>query len=281
MKLISFRRNGADGYGVVDGDGIIDMTPRMGGDYATLKDAIAGLALGDIEKAASGASTDFSLSDIEYEFPVAPEKIFCVGRNYRAYHEVLEDGGPKWPSIFPRFASSFSRHGEAILRPKESEQLDYEGEVGVIIGKGGRHIPEERALDHIAGYTVMNEGSVRDWQRRGTQNCPGKNFYHSGAIGPWMATTDEMPPLDKMTIVTRVDGGERQNGGTDMMIFSIPYVIAHLSKFTWLEPGDMIATGSPGGSAIENDPPNWLTPGQTIEIQIEPIGTLSNPIEAE
>ena len=282
MKLISFRHAGREKYGVVDGEGIVDMTPTLGEQFPTLKDAIAGLALGEIERAAAGTAPDLDLGEIEYQFPVtAPEKIFCVGRNYRAYHEVLEDGGPKWPSIFPRFASSFSCHGEAIVKPRESDQLDYEGELGVIIGKGGRHIPEDHALDHVAGYTIMNEGSVRDWQSRGTQNCPGKNFYRSGAIGPWMVTRDEISDLSKLTIVTRVDGEVRQDGGTDMMIFDIPFVISHISKFTWLEPGDMIATGSPGGSAIEGDPPAWLKPGQTIEVEIQPIGTLRNSIEAE
>ena len=281
MKLISYRHRGREAYGVVKDGGIVDMSARLA--HPSLKHAIAGLSVGEMEKIAATASADVSLDDIEYMFPITtPEKIFCIGRNYRAYHEVVEQGGPmKWPSIFPRFPSSFAAHGQPILRPRVSEQLDYEGEIGVVIGKSGRHIPEEQALDHVAGYTIINEGSVRDWQTKGAQNCPGKNFYRSGAIGPWMVTRDEVSDLDKLHIRTTVDGGVRQDGGSDMMIFKIPYVIAHISKFAWLEPGDMIATGSPGGSAIESKPPKWLEPGQEIGIEIAPIGTLRNPIAAE
>jgi len=280
VKLISYRHGGREAYGVVKDGGIVDMSVRM--DHPSLKQAIAGLSVGEMEKIAANADADVSLDDIEYMFPITtPEKIFCIGRNYRAYHEVLEDGGPKWPSIFPRYASSFAPHGEAIYRPAVSDQLDYEGEIGVIIGKAGRHIPEEIALDYVAGYTIINEGTVRDWLKKGTQNSPGKNFHRSGAIGPWMVTRDEIDDSDALQIKTTVSDEIRQDGGSDMMIFKIPFVISHISKITWLEPGDMIATGSPGGSAVESDPPNWLKPGETISINIEPIGTLSNPIAAE
>ena len=282
MKLISYRHQGAERYGVANSEGIVDISARLGNRFATLKDAIAGLGLNEIAAAAKGASTDVALADVEYMFPITqPEKFFCVGRNYKAYHEVLADGGPKIPSIFTRYPSSFAAHGEPILKPIVSDQLDYEGELGVIIGKSGRHIPRENALEHIAGYTIINEGTVRDWLRRGTQNFPGKNFYRSGAIGPWMVTADEIPDLSKVPIVTRVDGKIRQDGMTDMMIFDIPFVISHVSTFTWLEPGDMIATGSPGGSAVESEPPAWLQPGQEIEIEIVPIGVLRNRVKAE
>jgi 2-keto-4-pentenoate hydratase/2-oxohepta-3-ene-1,7-dioic acid hydratase in catechol pathway len=282
VRLNSYRHDGKEKYGVVRDGGIVDLTRRIGDRYPTLKAAIAGLALPEIARLAKSAKPDLALDAVESMVPIAaPEKILCVGRNYRAYHEVLQDGGPKWPSIFPRFPSSFSAHGQAILRPKVSEQLDFEGELGVIIGKPGRHIPKEAALDHVAGYTIINEGSIRDWQSKGTQNCPGKNFYRSGAIGPWMVTADEIKDLGKLNITTRVNGEVRQNGGTDMMIFDIPFVISHVSQFTWLEPGDMIATGSPGGSAIESKPPRWLEAGDTIEVEIQPIGVLRNPIEAE
>ena len=283
MKLISYRHKGAENYGVVVGDGVIDITARIGDRYPTLRDAIAGLALDEIAGLAAGATADVKLADLEYMFPItAPEKILCVGRNYRAYHEVVESGGPKsHPSIFPRYPSSFAAHGEAIIAPRISETLDFEGELVAVIGKGGRHIPEERAMEHVIGYTIMDEGTVREWRGYGTQNFPSKNFYRSGSIGPWMVTADEMPDLSNIPIKTTVNGEIRQDGATDMMIFSIPYVIAHVSKFTWLEPGDMIATGSPGGSAIEDDPPRWLKPGDTIEIEIPPIGVLKNTIEAE
>lgn len=282
MKLISFRHDGIEKYGVVKGDGVVDMSARLGGRYPTLRHAIAGLALDDIARQAEGAATDWALSDIEFMHPITgPEKILCVGRNYRAYHEVLEEGLLKYPSIFPRFPSSFAAHDGAILKPRVSDELDFEAELVAIIGKSGRHISEHRAMDHIIGYTIMNEGSVRDWQHLGAQTFPGKNFYQSGSIGPWMVTADELPDLSKVTIQTRVNGEIRQDGATDMMIFSLPNVIAHISKFTWLEPGDMIATGSPGGSAVEEDTPRWLKPGDVIEIEIPPIGILKNTIEAE
>ena len=280
MKLVSYRRNGGEGFGAVKDGGVIDMGARI--PYWTLKSAISGFEIGEIETHARLGEPDFGLDEMEYMFPITePDSIFCVGRNYRAYHEVLEDGGPEWPSIFARYPQSFSAHGQEIFRPRVSEQLDYEGEIGVIIGKAGRHVPESRALDHVAGYTIVNEGSVRDWQSKGTQNCPGKNFHRSGAIGPWMVTRDEIDDLDALRIRTTVDGEVRQDGGSDMMIFKIPFIIAHISRFTWLAPGDIIATGSPGGSAVEGDPPRWLAPGQTVSVEIEPIGVLTNTVAAE
>ena len=281
MKLISYRREGKEGYGVVRDGGIVDLAARMDDAFPTLQSAIAGLALSRIEGEA-GAAADFALDEVEIMFPItAPEKILCIGRNYRGYHEVLADGGPKWPSVFPRYPSSFAAHGEPILRPRVSEQLDFEGELCVILGKAGRHIPEERAMDHVAGYTVMNEGSVRDWQSRGTQNCPGKNFYRAGAIGPWMVTVDEVGDIGDLRIRSRVDGETRQDGSTAMMIFKVPFLIAHISRFTWLEPGDMIATGSPGGSAVSEEEPRWLRPGQEVEIEVERVGVLRNRVAAE
>jgi 2-keto-4-pentenoate hydratase/2-oxohepta-3-ene-1,7-dioic acid hydratase in catechol pathway len=282
VKLISFRHDGKEKYGVVSGDGVVDMSVRSGDRYPTLRDAIAGLALGDIARQADGVSADWALSEIEYMFPItAPEKILCVGRNYRTYHEVVSDDALKYPSIFPRFPSSFAAHQGAILKPRVSDTLDFEAELVAIIGKSGRHIPADRAMDHVIGYTIMNEGSVREWQHLGAQTCPGKNFYQSGAIGPWMVTADELPDLSKVPIRTRVNGEIRQDGATDMMIFLLPDVIAHVSTFTWLEPGDMISTGSPGGSAVEEDTPRWLKPGDIIEIEIPPIGVLKNTVEAE
>lgn len=280
MKLISYRHRGREAYGVVKDDGIVDMTNRL--EHPSLKAAISGLSLTQMEKLAGPADPDLSLDEIEFMFPITtPEKIICVGRNYRSYHEVLEDGGPDWPSLFSRYATSFAPHNDAIIRPTVSHQLDYEGELGVIIGKPGRHIKETQALDYVAGYTIINEGSVRNWQSKGTQNFPGKNFHRSGSIGPWMITRDEIDNLDTLRIKTSVNGKTRQDGGTDMMIFKIPFLIAHISKITWIEPGDIIATGSPGGSAVENNPQNWLCPGEKITVTIDPIGVLENRIEAE
>lgn len=278
MRLVSYRHGGREAFGVVKGGGIVDMGARL--DHPTLKSALSGLAVGEMERLAARADADVALDDVEHMFPVtSPDSIFCVGRNYRGYHEAVDAAG--WPSVFARLAGSLSAHRQEIFRPRVSEQLDYEGEIGVVIGKAGRHIPEAAALDHVAGYTIVNEGSVRDWQSRGAQNCPGKNFHRSGAIGPWMVTRDEVPDPGGLRIVTTVDGEVRQDGTSDMMIFKIPFLIAHISTFAWLAPGDIIATGSPGGSAVEGDPPRWLEPGQTVSVEVAPIGTLTNPVAAE
>ena len=284
MRLVSYTRGGKDGYGAVVGEGVVDLGTRLGGRHGDLKAVLAAAALGELRPLAEREEPDFALTEITYRLPItSPDKILCVGRNYRAYHEVQEmDGdGPKWPSIFARFTSSFVAHGEAILKPTDGEQLDYEGELAVIIGKRGRHIAPADALSHIAGYCCLNEGSLRDWAGRGTQNCPAKNFYHSGSIGPYLVTAEEVPDPTKLHITTRLSGEVRQDGGTDLMIFDIPYVISHISRFTWLEPGDVIATGSPGGSAIEMDPPQWMKIGDVLEVEISGIGTLANPVVAE
>ena len=261
MKLVSFRRGGKDGFGVVADDGVIDLTgkPVAGNIYADPCEVFAAGAVDAVRKAADGASADCGLDEIDYRLPIPnPSKIFCVGRNYRGYHEVMEDGRPDWPSIFPRFTNSFSANGEAIIRPKDDgDQLDYEGELVVVIGKRTHRIAEKDAMSCVGGYTIANEGSVRNWIGRGTQNCPVKNHWRSGSIGPWIATADEVPDPSRLQIKTLVNGEVRQDGGTDMMIFDIPYVIAHVSRFTVLEPGD------------------------TLEVEIAPIGRLTNPIAAE
>ena len=283
MRLASYVKDGKSSFGAVIGDGVVDLGSRLG-DYADLRALLSdgSGALGAAAKAVEGACPDAGLDDITFLMPIPrPEKIFCVGRNYRAYHEVIEDGGaPKFPSIFGRYVNSFVSHGQAIWKPEESDQLDYEGELAVVIGRTTRRISREDALSCVGGYTCLNEGSVRDWQGKGTQNCPGKNFYRSGSMGPWMVTADEIPDPSALTITTRISGDERQHSGTDMMIFDIPYVISHVSHFTQLEPGDIIATGSPGGSAIEMDSQKWMKAGDELEVEITGIGTLKNPVEA-
>ena len=287
MKLVSFYHDGREGYGAVKDDGIVDLSGAMYQEthFANLKGVMAAGrgAVSSLEATVASATPTLGMSDITFRMPIHnPSKIFCVGRNYYAYHEVMEDGRPEWPSIFPRFRDSFSAHDEAIIRGSDDgDQLDYEGELVVVIGKQGRHIAEADAMSYVGGYTIANEGSVRNWIGRGTQNCPVKNQWRSGSMGPWIVTADEIEDPMKLQIVTRVNGEERQNGGTDMMIFDIPYVISFISRFTQLEPGDLICTGSPGGSAIEHDPPGYLKPGDHLEVQIEGVGLLKNPVEAE
>lgn len=280
MKLVSFRIDGSDRYGVVTADGIVDATARVEG-TATLRDVLEQGKLGALRRLGGGA--DYGIDDVEYALPITePRKILCAGRNYRAYHEVVEQRrAPEFPSIFARFATSFSAHRQAILKPKAGAELDYEGELVVVIGKRGRHIPEASAFDYIAGYTCMNEGTVRDWMDKGTQNTPAKNFDRSGGLGPWIVTADAIPDPSDLRITTRRNGELVQDAGTDLMIFSIPYLVAHVSKFTLLEPGDLIATGSPGGSAIQSPSPSWLRPGEDVEVEIAGVGTLQNPIASE
>jgi len=282
MKLISYKANGKDCYGVVNGDGIVDASARLGDTYPMLRDVIAAVALDQLV-ALENESPDHALDDIDYELPIPNvQKIMCAGRNYRAYHEVVEEGGPlQYPSIFGRFVSGFSPHNQDILDPKAGEQFDYEGELVAVIGKGGRHISEDDALGHVVGYTIMNEGSVRDWMAMGTQNTPAKNFYRSGGIGPWIVTKDEVGDPAEQHIYTRRNGTVMQDAGTDLMIFDTKYLIAHTSKFTRLEPGDMIATGSPAGSIIGTEEKDWLKPGDVVEVEIPAIGKLSNTVAAE
>ena len=281
MRLISYRRGNDRGFGAVVDGGVVELGKRL--KHPDLKSVIAAGALAEAEHAAKSAKPDMALGDVTFDLPVPnAEKIFCVGRNYPEYHEVQEMAQrPKYPSIFPRWASSFAAHGEAILKPKASEQLDFEGELAVVIGKRGRHVAPGSAFDHIVGYTCLNEGSVRDWQGYGTQNCPGKNFYRSGAIGPWMVTKDEIADPMPLALATRLNGETMQDGKVGDMLFDIPFVLAHISKFTWIEPGDIVTMGSPGGTIISRKTGKWMKAGDTIELEIEKIGTLKNPVAAE
>ncbi len=280
MKIVRYRRGGAEHVGLVKGGGVADLGGVLAG--RSLGEALGPAALADIAAAAPGLVPELALDEVDYALPAPPTaKILCIGRNYGRYHEVEREGRPEWPSVFARFASSLVPHGRPIVRPLASEQLDYEGELCAVIGRRGRHVGRDEALGHVAGYTIMNEGSIRDWQRYGSQNCPGKNFWHSGALGPYIVTCDEIPDPSSLTIETRVDGETRQRGRTDGMLFSVAELLAHVSRFTWLEPGDIVSTGSPGGSGVDDEPPRWLRPGQTVEVEIEPIGVLRNVVVAE
>ena len=283
MKLLSFAHRGAASYGALQGNGVVDLRPRL--QVASLRELIERDALDAARRAAAGAAPDHSLEEIEFLPPIpAPEKIICVGINYRDRNEEYRDGSerPKYPSIFMRAPESLVGHGAEIVRPPESAQLDYEGEIAVIIGREGRRIARSAAAEHIAGFTCMNEGTIRDWLRHGKFNVtPGKNFDRSGSIGPWMASKDEVGALDALHVVTRVNGEVRQDDTTANLLFPIADLIAYVSTFTTLKAGDVIATGTPTGAGARFDPPRFLVPGDVVEVEVEGVGVLRNAVVDE
>jgi 2-keto-4-pentenoate hydratase/2-oxohepta-3-ene-1,7-dioic acid hydratase in catechol pathway len=210
-----------------------------------------------------------------------PEKIICIGLNYRSH--ILESGrdAPTKPVVFTRFANSQMGHEQPMIRPSVSEQLDFEGELAVVIGKRGRHLKRDAALEHVLGYSCYNDGSVRDWQRHTHQFAPGKNFASTGGFGPWIVTADEMGDVTKATLVTRLNGQEVQRTTIDDLLFDIPAIIEYCSTFTELAPGDVIATGTTGGVGAARKPPLWMKPGDVVEVEISGVGVLRNPVEQE
>ncbi|MGQ0509611.1 MAG: fumarylacetoacetate hydrolase family protein [Betaproteobacteria bacterium] len=277
MKLISFEAAGKARWGAVAGDGVVDLSARHPG----LREA---LAAGPIE-VPPGARADFALDAIRFLPPIPhPEKIICVGVNYAERNEEYKDGSaaPKYPSVFPRFPGSFVGHRGMLMRPPESSQLDYEGEIAIVIGKAGRRIPESEAEGHIAGLTCLNEGTIRDWVRHGKFNVTqGKNWEASGAIGPWMVTADEFPGYDRLRVMTRVNGELRQDDSTERLMFSFRFLIHYISLWTRLVPGDVISTGTPTGAGVRFTPPKFLKAGDVVEVEVPGIGTLSNTVADE
>jgi 2-keto-4-pentenoate hydratase/2-oxohepta-3-ene-1,7-dioic acid hydratase in catechol pathway len=282
MKLLSFTVSGRDSWGALVGDdGVVDLGRRLGGRYPTLRDAIAADASVALAGAAAGASPDFTLAQIAYRLPLPePARVFCIGRNYKGH--VAEAGMklPEQPSLFLRLAASLVAHGQALVRPRVSTDMDYEGELALVIGKPGRHIARAAALEHVFGYTIFNDGSVRDYQFKHSLTV-GKNFARTGSAGPWIVTRDGVPDPAQLTLSTRLNGVEVQHTKTDDLIFDIPTIIGYISTFTPLEPGDIIATGTPEGVGFARQPPLWLKPGDAIEVEISSIGTLRNTVVAE
>lgn len=254
-------------------------------DLTGLKAAIAADRLGNLAADAAEAHADIALADIEFLPTIPnPEKIICVGVNYANRNAEYQDGSeaPKYPSVFMRARESLVGHLEDILDPPESDQLDYEGEIVVVIGKEGRRVPETKAHEHIAGLTIMNEGSVRDFLRHAKFNVTqGKNFERSGALGPWLVTPDELDPTGSLQIITRVNGEERQNDTTDNLMFPFRYLISYLSTFYRLKPGDVIATGTPNGAGARLDPPRYLKDGDIVEVEVPGVGVLHNRVSTE
>ncbi|WP_017232399.1 fumarylacetoacetate hydrolase family protein [Pandoraea sp. B-6] len=282
MKLVSFSTSQGPSFGVVRDDVIFDLGKRLDGRFADLKALIAADAFREAAQAIEGAQADYALADVAL-LPVIPnpEQIFCVGLNYAEHVKETHREVTEQPVIFMRLPASQVGHAQPMLRPPESQQFDYEGEIAVIIGRGGRRIAEADAWQHIAGYACYNDGSVRDWQRHTTQWGPGKNFYRTGAFGPWMVTRDEIAPNALMTLVTRLNGQEVQRATTEMLIHGIAKQIAYLSTFTPLFAGDVIVTGTPGGVGAKRNPPLFMKPGDVVEVEVDRIGVLRNSIADE
>ncbi|MEM8731787.1 MAG: fumarylacetoacetate hydrolase family protein [Pseudomonadota bacterium] len=283
--IAAFRADGKDRYGAVTSDGLTDLTPEFGRHFAGLKEVIEAGALEELVAASAGRAPAFASDDVDFLVPLAqPEKIICVGVNFPARNAEYKDGQAEAarPSLFIRFPRSFTGHDTALIRPPESPQLDYEGEVVIVIGKAGRRIEQAQAYDHIAALTLCNEGTIRDWVRHAKFNVTqGKNWDRSGAIGPWLVPFRDATQLDDIHLSTTVNGELRQEDRTSRMLYDFRYIVAYVSTFTTLVPGDMIVCGTPTGAGARFDPPIWLEPGDVIEVAAEGIGTLRNGVADE
>ena len=276
MRLLSFTVNQESRFGIATDDGVVDLSHRTS--FPDLNSALSDPAQ---LRTFQDAAPDHSWESISFDIPVPNQRrVLCAGLNY---HKKYPLGGevkpPKQPVYFNKPPGSLVPHNGQLIRPIASVQLDYEVELAVIIGRAGRHISESAALDHVAGYTILNAGSVRDWQRHGV--AAGKNFFHSGSCGPWIVTSDQIPEPSDLSVITRVNGEQRQNAGVDEMIFSVQELISYMSQIMPLEPGDIIATGSPEGTGGSMEPQVWLTDGDVIEFEIPAVGILANTVVDE
>jgi 2-keto-4-pentenoate hydratase/2-oxohepta-3-ene-1,7-dioic acid hydratase in catechol pathway len=284
-RFASFSTGNGRGYGLVTDVGVVNLTPRYGHLWPSLREMIAAEAMARLAEEASAIAPDLSVADIRFEIPVpAPEKIICVGVNFPDRNEEYRDGlaAQSNPSLFVRFPRSLTGHGQPLIRLPESPQLDYEGEIVIVIGKRGRRIAEADALGHIAALSLCNEGTIRDWVRHAKFNVTqGKNFDRTGSVGPWLVPYTEEAQLADIQLETRVNGEVRQQDRTSRMIFSFRKIINYISTFTTLVPGDVIVTGTPTGSGARLDPPIWLKPGDVVEVEAEGLGILRNTVADE
>ncbi|MEL6368736.1 MAG: fumarylacetoacetate hydrolase family protein [Pseudomonadota bacterium] len=281
MRVMSFSVDGRQSYGVVSAAGVVDAGIRLS-EHVDLRSVLAAEGLDLLRTLASEHTADYALEDVTFE-PVipAPDKIICVGINYKPH--VLETGRdmPEHPVLFVRFPGSQVGHDEALVAPSLSHRFDFEGELAVIIGRAGRHIPAHGALRHVAGYSCFNDGSVRDYQRHSPQFTPGKNFSRSGSFGPWMVTADEIGDPATLSLETRLNNEVMQKAECSELIFDVPALIAYISSFAELLPGDVIVTGTPGGVGFARKPPIYMQPGDTVEVDISGIGVLRNSVTSE
>lgn len=282
--FVTYSHAGKLAYGLHTGDGVIDLS-TANPHWPTLREVIAADGLKDVFMQAAGRQADLSLEAVTLQPPIpAPEKIICVGVNFPDRNAEYKDGqaAAGRPSLFIRFPKTFVGHGENLVRPPESPQLDYEGEIALVIGKGGRRIPVEDAYDHVAALTLCNEGTIRDWVRHAKFNVTqGKNWDRSGAIGPWLVPFTNAAQLDDIALECRVNGEVRQQDRTSRMIYDFRYIINYVSTFCTLVPGDVLVCGTPTGAGARLDPPVWLKPGDVIEVEAEGIGILRNGVEDE
>jgi 2-keto-4-pentenoate hydratase/2-oxohepta-3-ene-1,7-dioic acid hydratase in catechol pathway len=271
MKLLSFAADGKEWFGALCDGGVVTLNDKVA--QPSLRAALAAGAIDKLREIAQRSPPDRKLDAIRF-LPVVPQpgKILCAGINYRSHAAEMARELPKQPSMFIRFADTLVGHGGELVRPKVSDSFDFEGELALVIGKGGRHIALERALEHVAGYTCFVDGSVRDYQKFSVTS--GKNFPGTGPLGPWLVTSDEIPDPGRLTLTTRLNGKEVQHATTDLLIYSIPQIIAFCSDFTALAPGDVISTGTPEGVGHGRKPPLWMKAGDTLEVEITGIGVL-------
>ena len=273
MRLVSFRHAGAQKFGAAVDGGIVDLSERTGARWPSLRAAIAAKALGELAAAAKGVAPDLAFDAVELLPTIPdPEKILCIGLNYASHVGEVGRELPTVPSVFSRLHNTLVGHGGSIVRPRASIAFDFEGELAVVIGERCRHVSRASALSVIAGYTCFFDGSVRDFQKQSV--TAGKNFPATGPLGPWMVTTDVIADPQRLELTTRLNGTVVQHDTTDHMIFDVATIIEYLSTVTWLEPGDVIATGTPDGVGAGRKPPLWMKDGDKVEVEISGIGTL-------
>lgn len=282
MRVMSFRHGGEDSFGVVTAAGVVDARKHLDGRYATLREVIADDALDALRALSQDYGADYSLEEVTFLPPIpVPEKIICVGINYRPHIEETGREPPEYPLLFVRFPGSMTGHNESLVVPSLSHRLDYEGELAVIIGRAGRHVPAQGALRHVAGYACFNDGSVRDYQRHTSQFTPGKNFESTGGFGPWMTTADEVGDPASLSLETRLNGNVMQSASVGDLVFDVPALIAYISSFAELRPGDVIVTGTPGGVGYVRKPPVYMKAGDVVEVDISGVGVLRNRVAEE
>jgi len=281
MRLASFRTPAGHSWGVVEDDYIIDVGAQVGTLYPDLRSVIAAEAYSVVRDSARRAPR-YALDRVDWLPPVPnPAKILCIGLNYETHRKETGRAEALHPAVFTRFPDTQIGHGASIIRPRVSRDLDFEGELAVVIGRGGRYISAEAAMEHVAGYACYNDATLRDWQRHTHQFTPGKNFPATGAFGPFIVTADSIGDYRTFRLTTRVNGEPVQDAGLDQLIFPIPTLIEYCSAFTPLAPGDVIATGTPGGVGFKRSPPLFLKPGDSVEVEISAVGTLKNGVADE